>query len=48
LRIGRECKLVGGERNSQSPTTVALSSLVNANAGVMLLHHFATYYIIVV
>lgn len=41
-------KVVGGQINSQSLTTVALSSLVNANADVMLLHHFAKYHIIVV
>ena len=41
MRIGIEYKVMGGERNSQSLTTVALSSLVNANADIMLLHHFA-------
>jgi CO dehydrogenase/acetyl-CoA synthase gamma subunit (corrinoid Fe-S protein) len=48
LRIGREYKVVGGEINSQSLATVVLSSLVNANADVMLLHRFEKYHIIVV
>jgi hypothetical protein len=38
----------GGREKFAKSTTVAHSSLVNANAHVMLLQHFAKYHILVV
>jgi hypothetical protein len=42
--MGTEYKEMGGDRNSHRPTTIALGSLINSNANVMLLQPSAKYY----